>query len=121
MPIMGFKNKFKNIEFIRDVIFTINFNLKYTDYGGLKIDDENDNYFDVGNFRILINDCFNEFDEELLKRYDNGVLILSICKYLVDKIPGLYSIVGESDGMIDTYYKEEIIKDYEKIKNRSLI
>lgn len=116
MPIMGFKNKFKNIESISNDVFTINFNLKYTNLGGLRINDENESYFDIGDFRMFIDECFNKFTEENLKQYDNGVYILSICKYLVDKIPSLYSITYETKGMIDTYYKDEIVNDYEKIK-----
>ena len=52
----------------------------------------------------------------LLKQYDNGVYILSICKYIVDRVPNLYSINYESKDMIDTYLKSEIIEDYNKIK-----
>lgn len=39
-----------------------------------------------------------------------------MCKYIVDKVPNLYSINYESNGMIDTYLKQEIIDDYIKIK-----
>ena len=117
MPLIGYKKKFKNVESISDDIFTINFDLKYTEYGALRINDEEESYFDVGDFRILIDECFDKLNDELLKTYDNGVYILSICKYIVDKIPNLYSIIYESKGMVDTYYKQEIIKDYEKIKN----
>ena len=40
-----------------------------------------------------------------------------MCKYIVDNIPNLYSINYESSGMIVTYLKQEIIDDYNKIKN----
>ena len=48
---------------------------------------------------------------------DNGIYVLSVCKYIVDNVPNLYSINYESKGMIDTYYKQEIIDAYNKIKN----
>lgn len=118
MPIIGYKKKFKNIKSISDNIFIINFNLEYTECGSLKIQNEKDNYFDVGDFRILLDKVFDEFDEEIFEEYNNGVYILSVCKYIVDKVPNLYSINYETNGMVDTYYKQEIIEDYNKIKNR---
>lgn len=115
MPVIGYKKVFKQIKGVADEIFIVNFNLKYNKEGFLEIKDESDSYFDVGDFRIKLDTIFNEFTEEMLKKYDNGVYILSICKYIVDKIPNLYSINYESKGMIDTYYKQEIIDDYNKI------
>ena len=67
MPIIGYKCKFRNIPSVNDCIFTINFNLNYTDYGALKINDEDDNYFDVGDFRIKINKMIEQFDENKYK------------------------------------------------------
>ena len=64
---------------------------------------------------LKLDAVFSEFTEETLKKYDNGIYILSICKYIVDKFPNLYSINYEIKGMIDTYYKQEIIDDYNKI------
>lgn len=116
MPLIGFKKQFKNIKTLSNDIFTINFDLKYTEIGALRINDKNDSYFDVGDFRLHIDQVFNDFTNEILKSYDIGVYILSICKYIVDSIPNLYSITYESSGMIDTYYKNEIIEDYNKIK-----
>ena len=115
MPIMGYKKKFKNIKSLSDDIFTINFKLKYNGHGFLNICDVDDNYFDVGDFRILLDKVFDDFNENKLREYDNGVYILSICKYIVDMVPNLYSINYESKGMIDTYYKEEIIDSYNDI------
>lgn len=121
MPIIGYKCKFKDIPSINDYIFTINFNLNYTDYGALKINDKDDNYFDVGDFRIKTNKMIEQFDENKYKEYDIGISILSICKYIVDTIPSLFSISCEDGNMVDTYYKDEIIEDYKKIKqNRNL-
>ena len=60
---------------------------------------------------------FDNFTEEKRKKYDNGIYILSVCKYIVDNVPNLYSINYETKGMIDTYYKQEIIDAYNKIKN----
>ena len=117
MPIIGYKQQFKNIEFLKNEVFTINFKLKYNEYGSLEFDDKENSYFDSGDYRILIEKAFDEFNEQKLKEYDNGIQILSICKYLVDNIPNIYKITYESNSSIDTYYKEEIINDYLKIKN----
>ena len=117
MPIIGYKQQFKNIEFLKNKIFTINFKLKYNEYGSLEFDNQENSYFDSGDYRILIEKTFDEFNEQKLKEYDNGIQILSICKYLVDNIPNIYKITYESNSSIDTYYKDEIIKDYLKIKN----
>ena len=43
-------------------------------------------------------------------------MILSVCKYLVDNIAGIYEIVVDSKECMDTYKKDEIINDYNKIK-----
>ena len=115
MPIVGYKKKFKNIKSISDDIWTINFKLEYNDYGFLEICDVDDNYFDVGDFRILLDEVFDEFNQDKFNEYDNGVYILSICKYIVDRVPNVYSINYESKGMIDTYYNEEIIDSYNRI------
>lgn len=117
MPIIGYKKKFKQIPGLREDIFTINFKLEYTLEGSLKIQDEENNYFDVGDFNLLLDEVFEGFDEDKCKEYDNGVYILSVCKYIVDKVPNLYSINYETLGMIDTYYKDEIIHNYNKIRN----
>ena len=117
MPIIGYKKTFKNIKSLSEDIFTINFKLEYDEFGHLKFQDGPNDYFDVGDFRILLDNVFAAFDEKKLKEYDNGIYILSICKYIVDKVPNLYSIVYEENGMIDTYYKQEIIDAYNKIKN----
>ena len=116
MPVIGYKNKFKNLKGYENDIFTVNFNLEYNEHGFLKIKDEKNNYFDVGDLRILLNEVFEKLTNNLLKQYDNGVYILSICKYIVDRVPNLYSINYESKDMIDTYLKSEIIEDYNKIK-----
>lgn len=116
MPIIGYKKKFKHIKGYEEDIFTINFDLEYTNYGALKIKNEKDNYFDVGDYNILLDKVFEEFTKEELKKYDNGVYILSMCKYIVDKVPKLYSINYETKNMIDTYLKQEIIENYNKIK-----
>ena len=117
MPIIGYKQQFKNIEFLKNEVFTINFKLKYNEYGALEFDDKENPYFDSGDYRNIIEKTFDEFNGQKLKEYDNGIQILSICKYLVDNIPNIYKITYESNSSIDTYYKEEIIEDYALIKN----
>lgn len=116
MPIIGYKKSFKNLKGYENDIFTVNFDLEYSEHGFLRIKNKKDNYFDVGDFGVLLNDIFEKLTNELLKEYDNGIYILSMCKYIVDKVPNLYSINYESNGMIDTYLKQEIIDDYIKIK-----
>jgi len=117
MPTIGFKQQFKNIDFLKNEVFTINFKLKYSEYGSLEFDDKENSYFDSGDYRILIEKTFNNFNIQKLEEYDNGIQILSICKYLVDNIPNIYSITYETKACIDTYYKDEIINDYLLIKN----
>ena len=116
MPIIGYRKNFKNLKGYENDIFTVNFNLEYTEHGFLKIKNEKDNYFDVGDFRILLDDVFEKLTNDLLKKYDNGVYILSMCKYIVDRVPNLYSINYETKDTVDTYLKSEIIEDYDKIK-----
>lgn len=118
MPIIGYKKSFKNLKGYENDVFTINFNLEYNTNGSLKMKNEKDGYFDVGNFRILLDEIFEKLTNDLLKEYDNGIYILSICKYIVDKVPNLYSINYESSGIIDTYLKQEIIDDYNKIMDK---
>lgn len=117
MPIIGYKQRFKNIDYLKDMEFIIKFKLKYTENGVLKFDNQENIYFDSGDYRILIEKVFDNFNEKKLREYDNGVLMLSICKYLVDNIPNIYKITYESNSSIDTYYKDEIIEDYALIKN----
>ena len=118
MPIIGYKCSFKNIPSISEYIFTIKFNLKYTDYGALKIKNEGNDYFDVADFKIKINEMVERFNKKIYRDYDIGICILSVCKYIVDTIPTLFSIVVEDDNMIDIYSKDEIIEDYELIKSK---
>ncbi len=40
-----------------------------------------------------------------------------MCKYIVDRVPNLYSINYETKGLIDTYFKSEIINDFENFLN----
>lgn len=118
MPIIGYKKSFKNLKGYENDVFTINFNLKYNTNGFLEIKNETEDYFDAGDFEILLDEIFEKLTNDLLKEYNNGIYILSICKYIVDKVPNLYSINYESSGMIDTYLKQEIIDDYNKIMNK---
>lgn len=83
----------------------------------MEIRNEDNKYFDVGEFNILLDLIFDDFTEKTLKKYDNGIYILSVCKYIVDNVPNLYSINYDTNGLIDTYYKQEIIDIYNKIKN----
>lgn len=119
VPIIGYKKKFKNIKSLQNEIFIVNFKLEYNSHGFLEIQHEDNNRFDVGDFNILLDRIFDDFTEEKRKKYDNGIYILSVCKYIVDNVPNLYSINYETKGMIDTYYKQEIIDAYNKIKNNS--
>ena len=120
MPIISYKNSFKNIESLKKCIFTISFDLQYNKYGFLDFKNENNKYFDVGDYRILIEKVFEEFSEEIFTKYDNGIYILSICKYLVDKIPNIYTITYEENNMVDIYYKDEIINAYNEIEKAKL-
>ena len=114
MPQFGYKNKFKNIDAFKNDTFVINFNLKYRRNGGLYIKGKSKINFDIGDYHILIDEIFNNLTSEVLKEYDNGIYVLSVCKYLVDNIPGVYSIEYECGNMRDIYFAKEIIKDYKK-------
>ena len=116
MPIIGYKKKFKNLNGYENDVFTVNFDLEYKTNGFLRIKNVENNYFDVGDFGILLDEVFEKLNKDLLKKYDNGVYILSMCKYIVDNVPNLYSINYESSGIIYIYLKQDIIDDYNKIK-----
>lgn len=117
MPIISFKKKFNNFTPIKEDTFIINFNLKYTKKGSLKFKGIiSSNYFDSGDYNLLLDEVLNNFNDSVFKKYDNGVFILSICKYLVDNVKNIYSICYESNDCTDIYYRNEIIKDYNKIK-----
>ena len=118
MPIVGYKKKFKNVEGIKNNKFIVNFKLRYSNNGALELENNDGCGFDVGDYNIILDRVFDGFNNEILNDYDNGVYILSICKYIIDNVPNVYSIVYEGNGMIDTYYKDEIINDYNKINNR---
>ena len=117
MPVIGYKQQFNNIPCFKNITFTIKFKLKYTEIGALQFDNKDDPYFDCGDYRIHIENAANKFNEQKLKEYDIDIPILSLCKYLVDTIPNIYSITYESKSSIDTYYKDEILNDYNMIKN----
>ncbi len=40
MPMLGYKRKFKNMDSLKDDVFIINFDLKYSDAGALHINNE---------------------------------------------------------------------------------
>ena len=40
MPIKGYKKNFKNLKGYENDIFTVNFDLKYTEHGSLRIKNE---------------------------------------------------------------------------------
>ena len=83
VPTIGYKKKFKNIKGLQNEIFIVNFKLEYNSHGFLEIQHEDNNYFDVGDFNILLDRIFDDFTEEKRKKYDNGIYILSVCKYIV--------------------------------------
>jgi len=118
MPIIGYKKHFKNFDSLINDTFIIHFNLVYTDYGALRFNNAENSYFDSGDFNLLLEKVFDDFDRGVFKKYDNGILILSICKYIIDNIPNVYYITYENNETIDIYYKEEIINDYNKILNK---
>lgn len=110
MPIVGYKKQFKNIPFLKDDMFTINFQLKHKKNGSLTFDKNKP--FDSGDYHLLIDKVFEEFTEKKYKNYDNGIMLLSICKYLVDCIPDIYCITHEDKNSVDIYYTNEIIESY---------
>ena len=115
MPIIGFKNKFKNFKPLESEEYIIKFDMKYSTRGSL-INKKNNQTSDIADLRMHIENIFNIFDRDKFYQYDNGIMILSVCKYLVDYIPGIYEIEVHSTNTIDIYKREEIISDYKKIK-----
>lgn len=115
---LGFKRKFKNIDFLKDEEINIFFKLDYKDNGALKIQHVKNDYFDVDDFQLKIDEIFDGFNKEIFDEYDIGIQLLSVFKYLVDNIPNVYAISHESNGITDYYLKKDIIKDYNKIKKR---
>lgn len=114
MPIIGFKNKFKNFKPL-DEEYLVKFDMEYTNHGALVNKDDGIQY-DIADLRISIEKVFNDFDKNKFYEYDCGIMILSVCKYLVDNIAGIYEIVVDSKECMYTYKKDEIINDYNKIK-----
>lgn len=115
MPIIGFKNKFKNFKPLEDYLYLIKFDMKYVKPGALVNKVDNISY-DVADLRMHIESVFDSFNKDKFYEYDNGVLILSVCKYLVDNIAGIYEIEIDSKNDRDIYKREEIIKYYNDIK-----
>lgn len=113
MPKIGYKKNFKNDNYV----YTIYFDLKYTNRGGFKFNNK-ENYFDSGDTRILLDKIFNEKFDDILKKYDCGITELSILKYIIDNISNIHSIQVESTTTTALYLKEDIIKDYNMIKNQ---
>ena len=116
MPIVGYKTKMNKIKGL-NCTFLINFKLTHNKYGFLENRTIDDTYFDSGDFRIKIEEMSNAFTKEVFKKYDNGLYIVSILKYIVDKLPGLYSVKVYYTDTVDEYTKEEIIDTYEMVKN----
>ena len=115
MPVIGFKNKFKNFKPLEGKEFVVKFDMRYSNHGSL-VNKLNMETYDMGDLRMKIENIFDTFDKEEFYQYDCGVMDLSICKYLVDHVSGIYEIEVESLGCRDIYKKDEIIKDYNKIK-----
>lgn len=115
MPIFGFKNRFKEFKPLEGEEYLVKFDMRYSNHGSLtnKINLET---CDMADLRMNIERVFNEFDKDKFYEYDCGVMTLSVCKYLIDNIPGIYEIEVESNNCRDTYKREEIIKDYNKVK-----
>jgi hypothetical protein len=115
MPVVGFKNKFKNFKPLEGEEYLVKFDMRYSNHGSL-INKLNQMTYDMGDLRMKVESVFDKFDKEEFYQYDCGIMILSTCRYLVDNIEGIYEIDVESLGCRDTYKREEIIKDYNKIK-----
>lgn len=118
MPILGYKKHFKNFDSLINDIFTVHFNLTYDEHGALKFNNALNAYFDSGDFNLLLDKVFEGFNKKTFEEYDNGILLLSVCKYIVDNVPNVYYITYENKGISDIYYKEEIIDAYNKISNK---
>jgi len=86
---------------------------QYTDEGKLKLKNIQPDYFDSGDYRILIEKVFSEINDQLLENYmtkNNGVYYLAILNFLVDKIPGLFSVKFVSSSDESIYYATELNK-----------
>lgn len=115
MPVIGFKNKFKGFKPLEDEVYLIKFDVRYSNHGSL-INKLNQESYDMADLRMSIEKVFNDFDKDKFYEYDCGIMTLSVCRYLVDNISGIYEIEVESSCCRDTYKTDEIIKDYNKVK-----
>lgn len=98
MPMLGYKRKFKNIDSLKDDVFIINFDLKYSDAGALHINNEIESPFDVGDYRIMIDDAFEKSLKEVFKRYDKS-------KYDIDDHFALYHKMVDIGSKVTRNYK----------------
>lgn len=115
MPVIGFKNKFNNFKPLEGEEYLIKFDMRYSSHGSL-FNKLNQETYDMGDLRLSIEKVFSEFDKEKFYEYDCGIMTLSVCKYLIDNISGIYEIEVESSCFRDTYKREDIVKDYNKVK-----
>ena len=116
MPILGYKTKIKNLKGNEDYEFIIKFKLKYDNRGCLNLVNHKKISFDCGDYRIKVQKVMDSIDSKVYKQYNNGIYLLSLLKYIVDKIPELDSISVISKSIEDNYEKKEIIDSYNKIK-----
>ena len=83
-------------------------------------EDENISFESKKVFRSYITNALivrcKDLDNELLNDYLNELKIRKVSKYLIDNISGIYEIEVESSCFRDTYKREDIIKDYNKVK-----
>ena len=112
MPMLGYKTKMPHIVGLKNVEFIINFKLNYSDHGSFENRTVENHYFDVGDFHIKVDEMADDLTPEILRKYDNGIYLLSVCKFIVDKIPELYSIKVSDKNMEEEYLKDEIIDAY---------
>ena len=111
MPILCFKKEIKIDNYKENI--SLAFNCFYDNNYHLKLKDYSPNYFDSGDFRIIIDKTINELNYDILRKYEhknNDVRHMAILNYFCDNIPELYSIKFESKSGDSIYYVNELKK-----------
>lgn len=109
MPVIIYKQRLKHKDVEENI--SIAFDCKYSEEGGLKLKNFNPDYFDCGDFGIKIEEAIKKFNEDIFEEYkkrNKGIYCLAIVNYLIDEIPGIYSVKFEGKNDETIYYADEI-------------
>ncbi len=102
MPIIVYKNKFKDYE------LSFAFNLEYIKGYKLKNKDYNELFSE--NIKNIINESIENFNEDIYQNYlsEYKITFIALTKYFMDKIPDIFSIKYENNNENSIFYADEI-------------